>query len=185
MVPVKNKKYPRRTGPYVHLASYDPNFILDKRSLLHLRDGTGREDFKIDGQVYSVKMNSARYHTFAISLVCVCCGLKGVVMMLDRGRTTKRTKRRKAKPYKPESDQVHFNLYGELQGNLILMTKDHIIPRSQGGLNCAKNYQTMCTLCNHAKKDKNVTLEELRAEDSVAGRIAFLRRDGNGEDRQD
>lgn len=39
-------------------------------------------------------------------------------------------------------------------GDEILMTKDHIIPRSKGGIDDISNYQTMCKLCNEAKGNK-------------------------------
>lgn len=42
--------------------------------------------------------------------------------------------------------KTHNNKY-------VLMTKDHLVPRSLGGKDSRTNYQTMCTLCNR-KKDK-------------------------------
>tara|TARA_Y100000034_G_scaffold135637_2_gene208371 strand:- start:298 stop:789 length:492 start_codon:yes stop_codon:yes gene_type:complete len=149
------KKYPPTTGQNKHLAAYEPKFILDQR-------GKEKRTFKVGENHYLVKMNSGRYHTFAESLNCVCCGLEGVVMMLDVQPSVKH-------------GIPHFNLYGEWHnGDLILMTKDHIIPRSKGGLNAGKNYQTMCTLCNAAKKNKSITLEALREIDSVRDRIKLL-----------
>lgn len=42
-----------------------------------------------------------------------------------------------------------MNLYGyDKDGNEVLMTKDHIVPKSLGGRNCLENYQTMCCVCN-------------------------------------
>ena len=39
-------------------------------------------------------------------------------------------------------------------GDEILMTKDHILPRSKGGIDDISNYQTMCKPCNEAKGNK-------------------------------
>ena len=34
------------------------------------------------------------------------------------------------------------------------MTKDHILPRSKGGIDDISNYQTMCKPCNEVKGNK-------------------------------
>jgi 5-methylcytosine-specific restriction endonuclease McrA len=34
---------------------------------------------------------------------------------------------------------------------LVLMTQDHIMPRSKGGANRLENLQTMCCVCNNRK----------------------------------
>ena len=51
-------------------------------------------------------------------------------------------------------NSYHFNLYaiGE-NGNWILMTKDHITPKSRGGRDHLSNLQTMCDQCNNRKGD--------------------------------
>jgi 5-methylcytosine-specific restriction endonuclease McrA len=49
---------------------------------------------------------------------------------------------------------AHLNLYAVTEtGERVLMTKDHIVPRSRGGANQHENYQTMCIICNQQKAD--------------------------------
>jgi 5-methylcytosine-specific restriction endonuclease McrA len=51
--------------------------------------------------------------------------------------------------------EYHFNLYAVNEyGDKILMTKDHIHPKSKGGRNHISNYQTMCYPCNQDKSNK-------------------------------
>lgn len=96
----------------------------------------------------AVTMGSHRYQLFAEKGVkCVMCGICGKFFALERG-------------YKDNPNRYHFNLYGEdEQGNEIMITKDHIIPRSKGGKNRLTNYQPMCYSCNNKKSNKviNVT----------------------------
>ena len=48
-----------------------------------------------------------------------------------------------------------MNLYAiNEKGEEVLMTKDHIEPKSLGGKNSLNNYQTMCTICNCEKGSK-------------------------------
>jgi 5-methylcytosine-specific restriction endonuclease McrA len=43
----------------------------------------------------------------------------------------------------------HLNLYHKARnGQLLLMTQDHIMPRSRGGADHIDNLQTMCSQCN-------------------------------------
>lgn len=51
-----------------------------------------------------------------------------------------------------ENTKWHFNLYAlALDGQEILMTCDHIIPKSRGGTSHIENLQTYCIICNSAK----------------------------------
>jgi hypothetical protein len=103
--------------------------------------------FEYQGLNYEVKMNSQRYFMFRENLCCVCCFLKGTRMFLEYH----------------ESDKVpHFNLYGEYDSKLILMTKDHIIARALGGEDKHSNYQTMCLICNNLKGHSSLTLDSLK-----------------------
>lgn len=88
---------------------------------------------------FHVAMNSQRYVLFARDRKCVVCGIEGTVFRLEHSG-----------PSQP--DRAHFNLYAyDASGELVLMTKDHIHPRSKGGKDVQSNYQPMCYPCNHAK----------------------------------
>lgn len=85
-----------------------------------------------------IKGNSQRYQTFFTKgCKCVKCGIEGKYFA-------------KEKHLKDRS--FHLNLYAiDENGEEVLMTKDHIIPKSKGGANDISNYQTMCERCNKAK----------------------------------
>lgn len=93
----------------------------------------------IDGQRF--KRISQRLVLFKTKgCKCVKCGLEGTVFYLEKH---------------PKDKHYHMNLYGyDINGNEVLMTKDHIIPKSKGGLNHMKNYQPMCIKCNEKKGNK-------------------------------
>lgn len=96
-----------------------------------------REEF--DG--FLVKPYSERYQTFYNKgIKCSKCGIEGKYFMLEPHAGDEETNIR------------HFNLY---TADGILMTKDHIIPRSKGGKNHISNYQTMCCSCNEKKGNEN------------------------------
>lgn len=81
---------------------------------------------------------SDRYKVFFTKgYKCAKCGLEGKYFALEKSV--------------PEEGRYHLNLYALKDGEEILMTKDHIIPRSKGGKNRLENYQPMCTICNHKK----------------------------------
>ena len=94
-----------------------------------------------NGQV--VRMTSARYRLFKEKgTVCVNCGVEGTFFALERHRHGNET-------------AYHFNLYGHnSNGHEVMLTKDHIIPRSKGGKNHVSNYNPMCHKCNQKKGNK-------------------------------
>ena len=98
---------------------------------------------------YLINMNSERYKLFkekGVSCVEPGCINTGTHFKLDFNGNQK----------------PHFNLYTD---NGILMTKDHIIPKSYGGTNNKANYQVMCTKCN-GKKGNGYT-----KEDALLGKV--------------
>lgn len=101
-----------------------------------------------DGRFWDINMKSHRYWTFQQSLSCVCCGITGEVMILERDW--------------PGTNHAHFNLYAFSRRKLMLMTKDHIVPKAKGGQDTFDNYQTMCERCNSIKSDCEITLNTLR-----------------------
>jgi len=125
-----------------HIKYFDPEEILTQ-----ITNDETRKDFEIDGVIYSVKMNSDRYFVFRRSLDCIACGLRGNKMSLD---------------INPGDNSPHFNLYGEQNGRMVLMTKDHIIPKSKGGGDVQSNYVTMCAICNNLKGNSNLTTSQIQ-----------------------
>jgi len=134
-----------KTSGCRHLAEFPVDEILAHRTW---DDETRVVFYAEDGRRLKVRMNSIRYHLFARSRTCACCGRIGTHMMLDvHGQIYSR---------------AHFNLYAEVNSMLILMTKDHIIPRSRSGSDNLDNLQTLCTKCNNRKNDKIVNINTLR-----------------------
>lgn len=96
---------------------------------------------------HEVKVSSYRLELFRQNPKCVKCGRMGHLWLLQAHRPNERP---------------HLNLYhagpdeiGEWKNlsdnGLILMTKDHVIPRSLGGPTNLTNLQTMCSICNGKK----------------------------------
>ena len=89
---------------------------------------------------FKLKVSSDRIRLFKEKgLGCVSCGLEGSFFALESVGT----------------ETPHLNLYAGLPGDgEVLMTKDHIKPKSKGGANHMDNYQPMCSPCNGHKADK-------------------------------
>lgn len=133
----------------------DPQMVQERA---RLRQGLSKEEKRRayiakDGEKHFVKMTSQRYWLFRNNPSCVVCGRTGNVMVLQHDRGSK-----------PKGcSRLHFNMYAvEPDGTRVLMTKDHIIPASKGGKNHQSNYQTMCTICNGIKGDREMTPEQVR-----------------------
>lgn len=103
------------------------------------------ENVIIEG--YDVYKRSMRYKTFIEKgYKCVCCDRVGAYYALECNE-------------KENPKRAHFNLYS---ADDILMTKDHIFPKSKGGKDVIENMQTMCTICN---KNKGSDVPEMSEED--------------------
>lgn len=127
---------------------YKPEEILSVLPVLsELPKGTRLHTVRKEFDGDNIKICSQRYYTFQKSLECSHCGLIGVHFAKERHVD---------KNGNPLSNSFHFNLYAiDKEGNEVLMTKDHIIPRAKGGRDSLKNYQTMCEICNSAKSSLN------------------------------
>lgn len=109
-----------------------------------------------DGDV--INMQSQRYQVFSKSITCVSCGIKATHFAKERNSS--------ADGIFPKRTKWHFNLYTTKFNpwTEIMMTKDHIVPRSKGGPDKLENYQTMCQPCNSRKG--NVT-PNIRIMDAI------------------
>ena len=126
--------------------------IIGKDNLMenHVNHSGRKESIVVEG--YNVYVKSLRYMTFYQKGVkCACCNREGSYFKLDGDVNTKRR---------------HFNLYSE---DDVLMTKDHIIPKSLGGMDIVDNMQPMCVECN-VKKGNGIDKEY---------KIISVNKDGN------
>lgn len=119
-----------------------PNLIIGEFSLNdifeNLVNGNKRIVYTVDEKDYAVKLNVKRFTTFKNNNKCVACGLEGTKFLLEQCQ---------------DSETAHFNMYGVQNNQDILMTRDHVVPRSKGGGNTNENYATMCIICNNLKGD--------------------------------
>jgi len=99
-----------------------------------------------------VYVNSNRLQLLRQSPMCVSCYRIGRIWSLERPSYRKHSHH----PYQVP----HFNLYAVENGSWVLMTADHIIPKSRGGKNDLSNLQVMCENCN-AKKGNNLDVQTL------------------------
>lgn len=121
-----------------------PYVVEDKRC-----EGSRRE-YVIEGRTYVVKMWSDRYKVFKRSPHCAVCGIEGTRFFLQRAKN------------EPETATAHFNLYADHPTlGLVLMTKDHIIPKKRGGRDFHSNFQTMCAICNGIKGHQDISNDEV------------------------
>jgi len=101
-----------------------------------IKNNPRRVSWEIDGYTINTKRAKVFYKK---GLLCVNCGVKGEFFALE----------------KDKGGGIHLDLYGLINKEEVLITIDHIIPKSKGGLNKMINYQTMCKLCNEMKADND------------------------------
>ena len=96
-----------------------------------------KSKFKIGDDDFIVKTCSVRLQVFKKNLTCVACGITGSIFKLQRQPN--------------RNEKPHLNLYAQKNDEHILMTQDHIQPKSKGGKDTMNNLQTMCSSCNEEK----------------------------------
>lgn len=126
----------------IHIGSFDPEDVFP---FITVEDS--KREYRIGDEIYEVRMNSERYHVFKSNPYCVACGLQGTRMLLDKN---------------PGDLTPHFNFYAVENDRLVLMTKDHILPKSKGGNDELSNYSTCCAICNNLKGDHDLSYDQVR-----------------------
>ena len=113
--------------------------LIAKLPLSIIRNTYRRKRQRIEIQGYKVQAKDDRYLNFIINgFRCNKCGIKGKYVNLECNSRIGN----------------HLNVYGiDGSGKEVLLTKDHIYPKSKGGLDDIKNYQVLCERCNNNKKD--------------------------------
>ncbi len=95
---------------------------------------------------FEVKTSSYRLELFRQNPKCVSCHRIGHLWMLQAHHPNERPHLNLFHAGEPVEEWKKLSVDG-----LVMMTKDHIIPRSQGGPTNWDNLQTMCAICNGKK----------------------------------
>jgi len=111
---------------------------------------SGEVAVKIENDLYHGSTDSTRIKCIKRSCKCVLCGITATIVRLERQKEATAGKR----------DGFHFNVYAKVEDRsneigyrYVLLTQDHIFPKSLGGPTTLNNLQTMCSACNHKKGD--------------------------------
>lgn len=140
-----NKKYNiTETHKDVHITEMNylrRGMYLDILPLLYSIVNCGKDKFMMpNGNI--INTGSTRYKVFLNKgIKCVNCGIEGKFLALE-------------KDVKNTDSIFHLNLYAlDKHGKEVMMTQDHIIPKSKGGSDDLDNLQPMCIICNRNKAD--------------------------------
>lgn len=146
MTPFKTQnKYERKE-------TYPVDAVLSKVMQRDPASGERHPRVNFDGDM--IKMDSQRYILFKKKgCTCVKCGLVGTFFAKERNGV---------------EENYHFNLYGIKDGREVMLTKDHIMPKSKGGKNVISNYNVMCIECNREKADIVEGADELEPGTFIA-----------------
>lgn len=130
---------------YITIAEFKIDYVFG--CLFDPQNTLTKIKFKVNGFNYSVDKESIRYKVFFKSKNCRYCGIQGTHFLLQQ---------KKGKDLLTSPNSAHFNLYAKdflhkNNGNSILMTKDHFIPKSKGGNDSLDNLKTACAICNTLK----------------------------------
>lgn len=138
----KLKEVDRTNPKKTIIAEYSVDEVFDR-----LKADGARQEFSVNDKVYKVKMNSKRYFVLKENRSCVACGIECKKAVLE---------------LPSDCEYPHFNLYGEENGKLVLMTKDHKLAVARGGKDTMDNYQSMCAICNNIKGKDNLEPEHVK-----------------------
>lgn len=113
--------------------------------------------FECAGKIYPIDMTQRRLQVYSRdNWSCVCCGLTGSGLYLQRGSTANK--------------HARLHLFGVDDGQPIRFDMDHIVPKSRGGSDEPRNLQTFCRVCNELKSNRLISISDLCME-----RLGFSR----------
>ena len=134
-------------------ATFTVNYIL--KSFNHDVKKVPYHDANNRERVLEFTSLSLKMRTILKSQRCKNCGIEGNVFKLESDYT---------------ECSPHLNLYYVLNDKIMMLTCDHIIPKSKGGLNVDENTQTLCRKCNIHKGSK---IQTKYFTDSLVNKIRF------------
>jgi len=109
------------------------------------KSGFGKFFFRGEQYVYSDRMRCFLNK----GTDCIYCGRKGVYFLLEKPKG---------------AENYHLALYAlSKKGQQVLMTVDHVIPKSKGGRDNLDNQVPCCYQCNNNKGNSLLPLKSLEA----------------------
>lgn len=125
----------------IHMTSTYRNKVLkEKMPLSTIQEIYKAKEKYVEIEGYKVRSKEDRYLNFIKhGFKCAKCGIEGKYVNLECN----------------SQKGNHLNVYAEKNGEAVLLTKDHIYPKSKGGLDSIKNYQVLCEQCNITKSDNS------------------------------
>ncbi len=115
------------------------NILAEKLPLSIIESTYNVEEKYTEIEGCKVKTKDDRYLNFIKhGFKCANCGIEGKYVNLECNYMGN-----------------HLNVYAVENGRAVLLTKDHIYPKSKGGLNNLKNYQVLWEKCNGIKGDNS------------------------------
>lgn len=113
--------------------------LIEKLPLSIIKETYQDKNVKVKIGKYKLKSKDDRYLNFIENgFRCNKCGITGKYANLECNSRIGN----------------HLNVYGiDGSGKEVLLTKDHIYPKSKGGLDDIRNYQVLCERCNNKKSD--------------------------------
>jgi len=183
---VKNKIKP----VFTRWARFDQEQVFGICRHVSMKNEIRRNKFLLEvcGNRLASYLDSSRFQTLSRSQECYACGLKGTHLFLETNHSVE------AHGADFGYGPAAFNFYAVVEGKLVLMTEDHVVPQSLRGYKrnveaFQSNFKrlnkintddisgfrtaAMCIFCNHAKGNTYSSLEDIR-EQSSRNREAFL-----------
>lgn len=141
-----NEFRPTRYRQYYRVASIPAQVVVDA-----IR--AGDETIKL-GDDISVGITSQRIQTYGKGVACVHCGIEGKFFAVERMLG---------------DNKYHLNVYHIREdGKEVMITSDHIIPKSKGGSNMASNRNPMCEPHNVLKGSYDTVADAIEAHKAAA-----------------
>ena len=150
-----------RSVPGLPMNNKDKTERIKEFTVEELLPYTGRDKPKIVYEDYSARTDTRTLQCFAEhGIECYLCGLKGEFFVMEKNLRT---------------EQIYLHLYGvDTDDEVIMMTKDHIVPKSRYGPNTLDNLRTMCERCNNVLSQLNQARYRIKKRRDLKGYRKWL-----------
>lgn len=138
-------------------------FQFDTLDLEEVVTLVGQTRYIVDRDGYRLRVHHKRLKTFTVhGCTCKACGRVGSTFKAETGIQEPALLRWYFDPLNNRVPIAHINLYGfDPNGEMFMMTSDHVVPRSLGGSDGLGNRIPLCETCNRKKGNDIDWLKDL------------------------